>query len=135
MKTSLSDYKTATLKLEIDGKEGIVVINSLSSRAWTEAVSCYQAAMTYAKDNKIPTGEDIVEQLGFKHEGKDVTRKVSKKTKFANDAYIVLMSKLVKEWPFDMNVIDALNESEELLSEIDVQATSLRTEFNAKKKT
>lgn len=135
MKISLEDYKTAELKVNIDGVDGVIVVHSLASRAWKEGLSKYQAAVKYAEENKIDMEIETVIDAGFEHEGEAVTSTKTERSDFALNAWASCISSLVKEWPFDIDLLNAVKESDELMGQIDILASSLGAEFTAKKKT
>ena len=130
MKISLEDYKTESFSLDVDGVNGVVVVASLASREWVDGLSRYQSAIAYAKENDIALTEEKEVDLGFDN----LTRTETVKTEFHNKAWAKAMQSLVKEWPFEADLFDALMESPELSGKIDLVASRLKAEFESLKK-
>lgn len=134
MKISLEDYKTEKFNIEIDGVKGEVEVHSLASREWKEAASKFASAIQYAKENKIDLEITEVIDLGFEHDGKQVINEVKSRSEFAIKAHNKSVSCLVKLWPFEIDLLEALGESPALVDKIDIIASSLKRDFDAKKK-
>jgi hypothetical protein len=130
IKTKLSDYKTTTIEIEVDGKAVDLEVRSISSRDFEIAKGEYLSLLKHAKDNEIPLTESVPIDAGLGLKGeKEVA------TEFANKSMAVLLSSLVVEWPFDEDLKEVIFDNPELGNLIDLEASKLSTEFAKQKKT
>lgn len=129
IKTKLEDYQTDTIGIEVNGKEVDLVIRSLASREFKRANAEYAEVLIYAEKNQIPLEETVKEiKLGVEIE-------VTRKTEFNRKAIAGLLASLVVNWEFEEDLQQVIFENESFGNAIDIAASTLAVEFNAKKKT
>lgn len=130
VKTKLSDYKTTTIEIEVDGKPIDIEVRSIASREFEIAKGEYLSLLKHAEENDIALTESVDIDAGL-----GLTRKQEVSTDFSNKAIAILLSSLVVDWPFDEDLKEVILSNPELGNLIDHEASVLASEFSKQKKT
>lgn len=127
IKTKLSDYKSAPLVVEIEGKEVTLNILSAASRVFRDAQAKHNALLEHFKKNDLPETEEAEVEAG------GITVKQTVVSPIIARSEAEMMSVLVEGWP-DENIVQAIIENRDLFYAIDDVAYNLLMELAEAKK-